>query len=290
MGKTADLYDLDNRQPSFKNKIINGGFDIWQRGTTALTGYGADRWHSPANRTAERTLSGLLNPYSMKVTGTGTISQFNHGIELPFAGNAGIYSVGQTFTLSLKAKSALGAGNLNFRTRFKDAVGVASGNDIDDIVSLSLGALTTTFQKFTFTFSILVSPNVTNLAYVLTFFGDNFDTDIEIAEVQLEEGSTATAFEQRPIGLELSLCQRYYEILKTNVMKWAITKTTNGTRQISYQFKVSKRVTPTVPAPTTSLGATGVSVRGVEQVVFANVVTAGSDASITADTYADAEL
>ena len=73
-------------------------------------------------------------------------------------------------------------------------------------------------------------------------------------------------------------------------MKWAITKTTNGTRQITYQFKVSKRVTPTVPAPTTSLGATGVSVRGVEQVVFANVVTAGSDASITADTYADAEL
>ena len=28
--------------------------------------------------------------------------------------------------------------------------------------------------------------------------------------VQLEEGSVATPFEQRPIGLELSLCQRYY--------------------------------------------------------------------------------
>ncbi len=29
-------------------------------------------------------------------------------------------------------------------------------------------------------------------------------------KVQLEEGSVATPFEQRPIGLELSLCQRYY--------------------------------------------------------------------------------
>ena len=29
--------------------------------------------------------------------------------------------------------------------------------------------------------------------------------------VQLEEGSVATTFEQRPIGLELSLCQRYYQ-------------------------------------------------------------------------------
>jgi hypothetical protein len=34
---------------------------------------------------------------------------------------------------------------------------------------------------------------------------------IDIAQVQLEEGSFATPFEQRPIGTELALCQRYYE-------------------------------------------------------------------------------
>ena len=34
---------------------------------------------------------------------------------------------------------------------------------------------------------------------------------IDIAQVQLEEGSSATPFEQRPIGTELALCQRYYE-------------------------------------------------------------------------------
>lgn len=33
---------------------------------------------------------------------------------------------------------------------------------------------------------------------------------ITATNVQLEEGSIATPFEQRPIGLELSLCQRYY--------------------------------------------------------------------------------
>ena len=37
--------------------------------------------------------------------------------------------------------------------------------------------------------------------------GNNF----YITGVQLEEGSVATPFEQRPIGLELSLCKRYYE-------------------------------------------------------------------------------
>ena len=35
----------------------------------------------------------------------------------------------------------------------------------------------------------------------------------DIAQFQLEEGSVATPFEQRPYGLELSLCQRYYSIL-----------------------------------------------------------------------------
>lgn len=34
---------------------------------------------------------------------------------------------------------------------------------------------------------------------------------IDIAQVQLEEGTFATPFEQRPIGTELALCQRYYQ-------------------------------------------------------------------------------
>ena len=34
---------------------------------------------------------------------------------------------------------------------------------------------------------------------------------IKYYNIQLEEGSIATPFEQRPIGLELALCQRYYQ-------------------------------------------------------------------------------
>ena len=35
----------------------------------------------------------------------------------------------------------------------------------------------------------------------------------DIAQVQLEQGSLATPFEHRPIGMELALCQRYYQIM-----------------------------------------------------------------------------
>ena len=33
---------------------------------------------------------------------------------------------------------------------------------------------------------------------------------LDLAQIQLEKGSVATAFEQRPAGLELALAQRYY--------------------------------------------------------------------------------
>lgn len=61
--------------------------------------------------------------------------------------------------------------------------------------------------------------------------------------VQLEEGSVATPFESRPVGLELSLCQRYYEKL-TNVNTPFVMYTLNGDTRVSIPFKVKKRLIP----------------------------------------------
>ena len=38
----------------FKNRIINGAFGIWQRGTSATYGYLADRWTSNTNTTKRK--------------------------------------------------------------------------------------------------------------------------------------------------------------------------------------------------------------------------------------------
>ncbi len=61
--------------------------------------------------------------------------------------------------------------------------------------------------------------------------------------VQLEEGSIATPFEQRPIGLELSLCQRYYQVIA-----WSDRKTATAAGQYLHQsirLPVAMRVNPT---------------------------------------------
>ena len=69
-----------------------------------------------------------------------------------------------------------------------------------------------------------------------------------ITGVQLEVGSTATAFEWRPYGTELQLCQRYYELGYYFLCCYG-----NGTNGVysSIPIKVSKRASPTATVVST---------------------------------------
>lgn len=81
----------------------------------------------------------------------------------------------------------------------------------------------------------------------------------QITGVQLEAGAVATPFEQRPIGVELALCQRYYEtsyirpdtngtVTTVGIHMGSGTAASRSTGEIrdSHQFMVEKRATPTV--------------------------------------------
>jgi hypothetical protein len=60
---------------------------------------------------------------------------------------------------------------------------------------------------------------------------------------QLEPGGAATAFEQRPCGQELALCQRYFEVLNGR----HVTSAKSGISDyVRWPFKVVKRVAPTM--------------------------------------------
>lgn len=69
-----------------------------------------------------------------------------------------------------------------------------------------------------------------------------------ITGVQLEQGSTATDFERRPIGTELALCQRYYEVLANDAEGVGITSFNYISTQHRHRwyFKATKRSSPTV--------------------------------------------
>ena len=75
-----------------------------------------------------------------------------------------------------------------------------------------------------------------------------------ITGVQLEKGSTASAFDYRPFGIELQLCQRYYEKsyplstvpgTDTTVGLCQSLNGTDGNQVAGIRFLVPKRATPT---------------------------------------------
>ena len=71
-----------------------------------------------------------------------------------------------------------------------------------------------------------------------------------VTGVQLEQGSTATEFERRPIGTELALCQRYYEI--SNYLSLRTYLATSGPVRHFTHFRVTKRAIPTTITITNS--------------------------------------
>lgn len=79
---------------------------------------------------------------------------------------------------------------------------------------------------------------------------------VRITEVQLERGTEATTFERRPAGIEVALCQRYYEILIPK--RLYISGLTGTTTAFDDQrFAVTKRASPVVTAQGLSYFSSG---------------------------------
>jgi hypothetical protein len=249
-----------------KNYIINGDFNIWQRGTSIsnLTNvYNADRWRGGTATTGtvtrtsftpgQTSVPGEPEFYmSINKTGTGDYLLLEHRVE-------NVRSLaGQTATLSFYAKASL-------TTTLAMTYGQNFGSGGSTATNVSIGSftLTTSWQKITITFNIASISGMTigtnNYMYIRFLPGNSVSSWVgtfDLSRVQLEVGSVATKFEQRSFGEELQLCLRFYE--KSYDYGTAPGSAAGGAHGIipstvltrlfgtsGYDFKVTKRVTPT---------------------------------------------
>jgi hypothetical protein len=217
----------------FKNRIINGGIQIAQRGTTyALTtsiAYGSiDRFAAlqatAANGVLAQVASGLTGfTYALKAgrnnaaTGTGIVE-----IAQAIESQNSMDLQGNPVTLSFWAKAGA-----NFSAASSlITVQLASGTGTDQSISAQTGgswtgvtypinttqAITTAWVRYSLTGTLPSNTNQVGIQIYYTPVGTaSADDNIYITGVQLEKGSTATSFDYRPYGTELALCQRYYE-------------------------------------------------------------------------------
>jgi len=203
-----------------KNYIINGNFDIWQRGTSGTGGYcSADRWRFDLSGATGTFAQGSFTagqtdvPNNPKFYGNITITGADDNARIEQRIEDVYTLAGQTITISFWAKYTTNAptsfniqGNQNFGSGGSTAVNFtfATGQ-----------TLTTSWQKFTATTTVpsISGKTVGSNSYLVIrpIINPNNETfDYQIAQVQVEKGSVATDFEVRPIGEELALCQRYY--------------------------------------------------------------------------------
>jgi beta-glucanase (GH16 family) len=83
-----------------------------------------------------------------------------------------------------------------------------------------------------------------------------------LSDWQLELGSVKTPFEMRPIGVELALCQRYYQNYPSGSVPQVYVNGSSVVGSLTLQYKVSMRATPT----STSVGTGAVQVSSSESI------------------------
>ena len=329
-GTTAATFDGTTQQATFnapvsqpgafmfRNKLINGNFDVWQRATSQTSsGYGsADRWRSlnvGSTKTASQQAFALgqsdvpNNPkYFMRhvvssVAGAGNYASMDQKIE-------GVETLaGKTATVSFWAKADA---SKNIAVEILQYFGDGGSPSGFVIADAQLVALTTAWTKYTITVSI---PSVSgktlgttgNDDIRITFWFDAGSNNnaraaslgqqsgtFDIAQVQIEEGSAATPFEQRPIGTELSLCERYYQNLGSLYPGHINTGNTTAIRFV-VPFSVLMRASPTVTFSSVTSGFSASNIGGTGQAKRLNIevtASARTDFRPRIDAVLDAEL
>jgi hypothetical protein len=247
-----------------KNAVINGAFNVWQRGTSfsvtsaAINVYTADRFTCYVTGATATISQQAFTAGTAPVSGYE--SQYFHRIA---NGSGGTYYemqqriedvrtfAGQTVTFSFwgKASTATTAGMFllqNFGSGGSSNVSSASGSV----------AFTTSWQRFTLTTTLGSMSGKTIGAgsylspYIYYASGTVSSVSIDTWGWQVEASNTATAFQTATgtIQGELAACQRYY---------WRLTGTSIGyygigyaelTNQfnINFQYPVTMRTSPSV--------------------------------------------
>lgn len=246
---------INNKYAGFKNHIINGNMMVAQRGTTFINAtnylYTLDRWVHIGSTTGANVTQMVGN------FGDGKGDYFRAYMELNITAASGIHVIEQrienpyiftnkkvTLSFTLHGLSSVMANNIKWEINLGHSGGetnLFSGT----VTGAGRKSITVTIPSLSgYTFNASSYLGIRPVAYYGT---DTWTGAIGIANVQLEEGSIATPFEHRPYGLELSLCQRYYEVINGErilcyngtVGSWL------GATVTSY-WKSTKRVPPTV--------------------------------------------
>jgi hypothetical protein len=226
-----DFAQLTYDQP--RNGLINGSFEIWQRGTSGLAGatsaangFQADRWQAfrtgfAAGMTGSQTTGTAQTRYALRMTraaGNTSLATLNLLQNIETA-NAEVFA-GQQVTFSAWIRRGADyAGTFNMRILSgtgtdQNVIGVGGFTGQATVVSQSR-TVTTGWARYSVTGTVATTATeiAAQFQYTPTTATAGANDWFEVTGAQLEIGAAPSTFQMQggSVEAELAACQRYYQ-------------------------------------------------------------------------------
>lgn len=260
-----------------KNLLINGSFQIWQRGTTfsnfvSAARYTADRWKCYRGdyvtglfvaRDDGSGVPGSAFPYCLRISRVSGDTNIQPCFATqPLTTLTSVQFQGKKLTLSVWLRKGSGLSSVGGTADIQILSGTGTDQDGTNFTGNSTVlwqtvTLTGSWQKFTFT-TPAIGMSVRQLCLKIFFTpqGISLSNDyIEIAQAQLNEGESALPFTARRFEDDLLDCLPYFEKSYSyadapgSSIDWgAVTgHSSNGFGLVDAgNFKATKRTSPTM--------------------------------------------
>ncbi len=243
----------------FKNRFINACMRVAQRATSATvtagttvptssTGYPCvDRWFvysTGANVTAAQVAGSSTIQNRLQITGAASVTAVGVGQRIE-ANNS--YDLnGQTVTLSVDMANSV-LTSVTWTVNYATTANTFGTIGTPTKTQIATGTFTVNSTVTNYNAQITIPSAATTGIEVLFTVGAQTSGTWTIGNPQIELGASATSFDARPIGTELALCQRYFQInggTSGFPFVQGAVNAANDTRA-SFPFPVSMRATPT---------------------------------------------
>ena len=233
----------------FRNRLINGAMQIDQRNSgssetiTSSLVYTVDRWFgtaSGANLTGQQVAGSGTFQYAYQFTGAASNTGLTFGQRIE---SFNAYDLAST-TVTLSAYlSASALTSITWTAYYPTAT-----DNYASQTSIATGTFTVTSTPTRYSVNIALPSNAINGVAIVFSTGALTSGTVTFAGIQLESGSVPNLFERRPIGTELTSCQRYFveytaqnNLLYTVGMGFATTAA-----YFTFQFPTVMRAAPTL--------------------------------------------
>ena len=317
---TTAQVNASSADTNSENRIYNGDFNIWQRGTSAAVGsYAADRWitlgaggsvsQSQSSFTLGETLGVNCPTYFLRLSISGQTLTSHYAHTTQRIESVRSYA-GQTITILGWARTTSGSGSFAVEAQQNFGTG---GSPSATVSGISAAKFVPTGSWAPFA-AVITVPSITGKTLGANsddYFSINFWTSagsdynartnslglqtisVDFWGIHIRQGTWTAAdtalYRPRALADELALCQRYYEQARGGGVAYA--SSASAIQRFFVKFCVTKRAIPSISFSILSGTGTGPNAHSIQvDGVFVGFGSTGASQDIVVRANADAEL